>query len=106
NDDGNFVITTDRTRMRRYLNRARCGCAEAAPNAPASIFKTRLTLPDPTVQSQQASLEVGTNCADVDPLLRRCEQVDVIEDILNLRRGVDYDIPVDQFMFPNEACAP
>lgn len=104
-DDGDFVITTDQTRITRYFNNARCECAEADPTDAAAIFKIRLSLDDIAAESQQAELRIGTNCADDDPMLRRCEHIATIEDIQNLRGGEEFDIPVDTFMFPNGICA-
>jgi hypothetical protein len=101
---GNFTVTSEQTRIRDYFNLARCQCAELAPSHQASIFKTRLSLDDTAAESQPAELHVGTACADNDPLQRRCERVTTIEDIQNLRGGMEYDIPVDQFMFPNDVC--
>lgn len=103
-DNGNFIVTTEQTRIEDYFNLARCECAQADETAPESIFKTKLTLDDTTAESQQAQLQVGNSCSADDPTVRVCEQITTIEDIQNLRGGREYDIPVNRLMFPNAEC--
>ena len=104
-EDNQFRQSNDIERI-DYFNFAHCQCG-LEMKAPG-IFQVELSLDDPNYQfvSNDARVEVGTNCADPDLEQRDCELVTTIQDVVDdLRNAPNFDVNAHAFMFPNtEGC--
>jgi hypothetical protein len=89
-----------------YFNFAHCQCG--LEMKPPGIFQVELSIEDPDYQfaSDDALVQVGSNCADDEPDQRECEDVTTLGDVINdLRNAPNYDVNAHAFMFPNtDAC--
>lgn len=104
-EDNQFRQSNDIERI-DYFNFAHCQCG-LEMKAPG-IFQVELSLLDPDYAfvSDDAVVQVGTNCADPDPDQRHCEAVTTLPDVFNdLRNAPNYNVNAHAFMFPNtDAC--
>lgn len=100
-----YTLDPDEERIKDYFNLARCQCAEYEQflgDEPSLYFRVKLTVENQTV-SDEADLAVGSNCENVDPLLRNCETIESQIDAGTLL-GISKTIAVNRLMFPNDVC--